>query len=163
MSQQTMIGGGGNGIARVEITNEEFPVFKREAYLAAIQNFTERAAKDGQQDPALENSRSRVPVNIEVRGETRFIAVLENVHPPAILAACCHVVRNDIQNQSHLTLEQFILQVLKILDGADFRIDLSGIGDVVTVRASFAAGLNRRSVDVRNSEFRQIVNENDGI
>src|ERR1700733_9798895 len=98
-----MIGGWRNRIARVEITNEEFPVFKRQAYLA------------------------------------------------------------DIQNQSHLTLEQFILQVLKILDGADFRIDLSGIGDVVTVRASFAAGLNRRSVDVRNSEFRQIVNENDGI
>ncbi len=148
-----------SGKNQIEILNEEFSVLEEEPQLAAVQGFTERAPQHGQQHFSFQISRGRMPVNIEIGREYGFAAVFEYIHPPAILGAGRHVVRNDIQYQPHPVIEQCILELLEFLRCADVRIYLGGVGRVITVPAAFAACKNGRGVDIRDPEFRQIINE----
>ena len=55
-----------------------------------------------------------MPVDIEIGGERRVRPIFENIHPPRIFAAGCHVIRHDIQQQSHAAVFQFAQKLVKI-------------------------------------------------
>ena len=54
---------------------------------------------------------------------------------------------------------EFVLELFEIVGRSDVRIYLRRIRDVITVPAPFAAREYGRSIDVRDPEFRQIMNE----
>src|SRR6266852_6684585 len=52
----------------------------------------------------------RAPVDVEVVEKPRLRSVLENAHPPRVLRAGRHVIRNDVEKKAELVLLQILVQ-----------------------------------------------------
>ena len=100
-----------------------------------------------------------MPVNIEVSCIRRLRPVLQNVHPPGIFHACRHVVGHDVEDESHATLLEFALEMLKVFFRAQFRINPRGVGDVVAVAAALPAAQNRRQINVRDTQIVEVIQD----
>ena len=99
----------------------------------------------------------RMPVDVEVVGERRRLAVLQDVHPPRIVAAHDRdVVWHDIRDLAHAMARELGCEALEILAAADLRVEGAVIDDVVTVAAAGASAQVWRAIDVTHAQRGEI-------
>src|SRR5262249_54236696 len=101
--------------------------------------------------------------NIKIRSESGVLAIFENIHPPTILAASCHMIRHNIQQQAHVALHQFPLQQLEFFFGTDFRIYARGVRNVVAVTTTLATDQDWRRLQIGDAKVTQIVEKPRGV
>jgi hypothetical protein len=138
-------------------------VLQSNLQLAVVEHVGERTAEKRQQEFALQSARRGFPVDIEIGRERGIGPELEHVHPPAILAARRHVVRNDVEQQSEPAFVERRLQCGEILRTAGVDLNARGVGDVVSMATAMPAGEDGRGIDVRNSEIAQVVEDRNRI
>src|SRR5262249_49789471 len=141
----------------IEVLHDELAVDERKTQLLPFQNFTERTTENRKENLALQRSKRRMPIDVEVRRVWRFRAVLENVHPPQIFAAGRHVIRDDVKDHAHAVSTQSLLKSQEISLASQLRIESGGIDDVIPVHTSTTAAQDRRCVDVSDSEIEKIT------
>ncbi len=102
----------------------------------------------------------RPPVDIEVVCELRRLSVLQHVLPPRVRAVShAHVVRYDVEHQSHAGLSQVAHDSAELVFAADLGIDLIVVGDVVAVHATGAGLQDGRRVQMRDAKRVQVRDE----
>ena len=99
---------------------------------------------------------SRHPVDVEIFGEPAFLPVRQDIHPPRIIAADRHVVRNDVDDNPEFVTPELMYQPSQGFLAAEFGIDPRGIDNVVTVRRARAGRQDGRQIKVRDTERRKI-------
>ena len=67
------------------------------------------------------------------------------------------MIGHDVEHQSHAPLLQFVLEFLPLLFRTQLGIDACRIGHVVSMLASFAAAQDRRNVNIRDTQFGQVI------
>ena len=150
----------GDRESAVVVTQRERALLEGQHQLPLFQHLAELIAQDGQQNFVSQVRLQRHPVDVEERGVGRTGSVFQHVHPPRIVAGGDrHVVRHDVQNQTHFVVAQLADEFLELLVGADFRIKHRVVHDVVTVLASRARFQKRRRIAVRHAHRRQIRHE----
>ena len=98
-----------------------------------------------------------MPVDVEVVGERRRLAVFEHVQPPCVVVAHDRdMVRHDVGDLTHAMARELGREALEILATADLGVEGGVIDDVVTVAASGASAQIRRAVDVTHSQRGEI-------
>src|SRR5713101_2311398 len=100
-----------------------------------------------------------MPIDIEIGRISGLGPVLQDLHPPGVFAAGSHVIGNDVHNQAHAALFEFLVKRLETGFGAQFRIQMARIDNVVAVTAAMPATQNRRSVDVGHTEVVKIIEQ----
>jgi hypothetical protein len=73
------------------------------------------------------------PVDIEGLREGGTLTLSKSVPPPLVRAMTGHVIRDDVDERSHVVRVEFNEERLKLLRGAEVRIQFCGIDDVVAV------------------------------
>jgi len=135
-----------------------------QANLALSQRRTILIAKHGQEHLAGESGSLSLPIDVEEIGVRREPAPFQHVEPPEIvLAAHSHVVRHEVEHQTHAAPGQAIGKVGQLLERADFRIDGIVIDDVVAVGRPGPRLQEGRGVDVADAEIGEVVDERAGI
>jgi hypothetical protein len=115
-------------------------------------------AKTGRQQFIAQPFLRGMPVDIEEKSVAARWSVLQNVPPIASTpAADGHVVGYDVQNLSEMISAQLLAKAIVRVSTAQLVIYPMRINHIV---AMFAAGRGlqiRRAVNVRNTEFLQII------
>ena len=94
-----------------------------------------------------------LPVDVEELGVLRRAALREHVLPPGVVAVQhAQVVRHDVHHEAHAVAAQRVEQPAQVGLGADLRIDLAVVDDVVAVHAAWARLEKRRRVHVAHAE-----------
>ena len=83
----------------------------------------------------------------------------EHIVPGGVLAGRGHVVGDDVQHDPHAVRRELAVQRFEVGLGAELRIHLPGVHDVVPVGASPAGAEDRRAVNVAHAEPAQIRDE----
>src|SRR5579863_938768 len=86
---------------RLKVLHEEAPFVIDKLDLSRIQSLSEGTSQHRQQNSSLETSRMRVPLNVEIGRKCGLGTVLQHVHPPRIFRAGRHMIRHDVEQQSH--------------------------------------------------------------
>src|SRR5258706_8751135 len=95
----------------------------------------------------------RTPVNVEKATVDRSLPVFENVQPPRIIAAHhCHVIWNNVEDQSHAVLVEFGHETVELLGAANFWVESVVIYDVVSMHAAGASLQAGRDVTVTHAK-----------
>ncbi len=82
-------------------------------------------AQHRHQHLALELAVDRVPVDVEIAGVGRGLAVLQHVHPPGVVGAHdAHVVRHHVEQLTHVLRAQRGDEALEALAPAELGVDL---------------------------------------
>ncbi len=129
----------------IEIPCAEAPLVMVEAQgdLSLLENRAVLVAEHGEERASLEVGPNGIPVDIEIAGERRISSPLENIVPPRIVTANGHVVRDEIEDQSHTVRVQRVDERAEIRLAADFRVQPVMIDDVVAVGLAGACRRNR--------------------
>ena len=107
------------------------------AQFTLLQHRTVMVDQEGQQYLVTQGRVYGVPVDVEIRRVARGFAVFQYVEPPRVVtAAHAHVVRNDVQELSHLMPVQDLDIGGKTGGVADLRVQDIVIHDVVTMRTA---------------------------
>src|ERR1700722_1883073 len=154
-----MIGRGRQRKKGVKILDEKFTLENDRLEFQMLERLAKRASKHREEHFPLENARWGTPIDVEVRRVGRFRSILEHVHPPGVFAARRHVIRNDVEDQTHAALAEFFAEHVEVAFGSEVWIKPRRIGDVVSVRAAAPRGQNRRSVNVRDTQIGKIVDD----
>src|SRR5215471_19343342 len=99
------------------------------------------------------------PVHVEELRVTRLLAFLENIEPPWVLKTCRHVVRNDVEQQAHPFFFERTAKSIEFFGGADLRIELRRIRNVVAVGTSGPCLQKWLGKQIRDSESMKIVDD----
>src|SRR4051812_652772 len=62
--------------------------------------------------------------------------MFQNVEPPGILEARCHMIRYDIEQEPHSSFVKRLAELVELFGRAYLRIDLRRIRDVIAVRTA---------------------------
>ncbi len=127
-----------------------------EHQLARLQHPTVVVAKLRQQDLALRAARARLPVDVEELRERARLAPLEHIEPPGVVGADAHVIGDEVEQQPHAVGVQGLDQGLEIGLGAELRVQVIEVDDVVAVGRARPRGGDRRGVDVTDAERSQV-------
>src|SRR5580700_4265111 len=104
-----------------------------------------------------------MPVNVEVRGECRARAILEEIHPPWVLTVGSHVVGHNVKQQAHPVLLQFLNQSVELFVRPKFRIQMRGVRYVVAVRTPTLCLQKGGRIDVGDAKVVKIRNKGPGV
>src|SRR5882762_11377381 len=85
--------------------------------------------------------------------------LFEDVEPPWVVKARGHVVGDDVQDKAHAVCAYRIAQFVELFDGADFRIELCRVRDVVSMHAARPGLQDRRSVKIADSQLMKIIDD----
>jgi len=148
-----------HGQLGVEVPDEEARLFVTQFELLVLERLRVSAAENGQQHPVPCDRARGMPIDVKKRSVGGAGAVFQHVHPPGILAPRHQVVRNDVQNQTHMASLEFRGQRFEFLLAANLGIEVGRIRDVVTVPASPPSLKQRRRVDIGHTEFVEITRQ----
>ena len=126
--------------------------------LAALQLFAILRRQHRQQHFVVHLFFQRRPVNVEITGEFRSLAVFQNILPPLVVVADAHVIGYQVEDQAHAALFQRARQAAQVPLAAQLRIKLIVVGDVVAMHASGARLQDGRDIkmgDAQGVEIRQ--------
>ena len=73
------------------------------------------------------------------------------------------MVGHDIQHEAHAFRLQRFNKLVELFRSADLRIDLGGIGDVISVRAPRSGLENRGSIEVGDTKVVKIIHKTDCV
>ena len=124
--------------------------------LAALQLFAILRRQYRQQHFVVHLFFQRRPVNVEVAGEFRSLAVFQNILPPLVVVADADVIGHQVEDQAHAALFQRARQTAQIPFAAQLRIKLIVVGDVVAMRASGARLQDGRDIKMGDAQGVQI-------
>ena len=117
-----------------------------------------KIAEDRQ--PHLGNSILLSPLNIEAFRKRRSGPIFQNITPPFVpVAADAHVVWNEIRQQPHAALPGRFGELGKSILTADHGVDLLIIPHIVIMRAVRRGRVDRRKVQIGDSEFGEIIQQ----
>ena len=90
--------------------------------------------------------------------------MLQHIPPPAILGgADTHMIRDDIQQQPHVVLVERRCKVLKVLFRSQFRIQHTGIHQVIPMHAAGHGFQQGRGVAISDSQSAEVRNYSGGV
>ena len=142
------------------VADEERAVAVRERELLVLQHLAVLIAEDWNQQLLGELVLHRVPLDVEEAREARARPVLEHVEPPRVRRLRDpHVVRHDVHHVSHAARAERAGPRRVIGVGADLRVELCRIGDVVPVRAAGHGFQVRGGIAVADAEIVQVVHD----
>src|SRR5919109_1925211 len=120
-------------------------------------------AQHRQKHPALEIRAKRVPVDVEIGGEWRFLTPFQDIEPPNIVAPDTHMIGDEIEDQTHPMGMKGIDERPKLRLCPDFRVELVVINDVVTMRRTGACLRDRRGIDMADAESGEVRHQIRGV
>ncbi len=93
-------GAGRYGHGVIVIVNQRAPVFNGHLDVLALQFRSILIAQDGQKKLVAQGRFERLPIDVEIFGVPRSVAVLQHVLPPDGVVTHPHVIGNDVQQQA---------------------------------------------------------------
>ena len=133
------------------------PALVLELQLLVLQELTVLVPEQREQDLVLQLGFDRVPLDIEEARARRRAAVLEHVRPPRVAASRdAHVVGHHVHELAHAMARERLDQAAMVGLGAQRRVELPVVSNVVAVGAVGARLQERRKVAVRDSERREV-------
>ena len=142
---------------RVVVADAESAAPVLELQLLILQEPTILVPEQREQDLVLQLGLDRVPFDIEEARARRRAAILEHVRPPRVAASRdAHVVGHDVHELAHTVAPERLDQTAIVALGAQRRVELPVVSDVVAVRAIGARLQERREVAVGDSERREV-------
>ena len=163
VGQDHGVGTRSNWKQAIVVFHEEASSLEYHLKLLVLQCVRVNTAQDRKEDLVIQDSRRRVPIHVEVGRIHRSRAVFEQIHPPGIFRAGCHVIWHDIEQQPQTVFLQIGLKSVKLLLAAQVAVNARRISGIVAVAAAAAALQQRRSIDVRDAEPREVVQNVRGI
>src|SRR5215217_4320870 len=77
------------------------------------------------------------PVDVEEGSVRRGSAALQHVVPQGVVAADAHMVGNDVEKLAHIVVPERLHHLPVVSFAPEFRVERSGVYDVVAVRATW--------------------------
>jgi len=136
-------------------------ILAREADLPARETAPTRFGEH-RQEHRPGSGRGAVPVNVEPRSEPRRAAMRQDVVPGGIVRRRGLVIRHHVEQQPHAPGCERLTQLRQLLLAAERRSEARWIDDVIAVRAAGTRGQDRRAVQVRNAEAREVSGHRGG-
>ena len=146
---------------RVAVADAQPAILAREADLSARETAPARVGEHRQEHPSG-SGRSTVPVDVEPRSEPRRAAVRQDVVPGGIVRRRGLVVRHHVEEQPHACGRERLAQLRQIVLAAERGSQARRIDDVIAVRAGRTRGQDRRAVQVRDPEPREVSDHRGG-
>ena len=85
--------------------------------------------------PSFEIGPSGIPIYVEIVGERRLSAPLENIEPPGVVATTdSHMVGDDVEDEAHSVPMQCVDELAEFLLAAELRVEPVVVYDIVAVR-----------------------------
>ncbi len=143
--------------------DEELAAAEKQPEFTGLQRIAERLAQHWQKNFSFQAARPGVPVDIEIRRERRARAILQNVHPPGILATRGHVIGDDVQDDAHPALSQLVLKREEIFLGAQVRIDPRRVGGIIPMLAAVTTAQDWGRVNMRDAKVAQRIQDSNRV
>src|SRR5512134_2741597 len=144
----------------VVVPDKKPPFLIRESDLLIFQHGSVEIAKNRQQHLLRQFPFDRMPIDVEQIGEAGTGAVLQHVQPPGVgRLPDAHVVRNHIEDVTHVMSLKRPDELAVLFLGSEFRIQDGGVYDVVPVHAARDRFEIGRSVAVRHTQRVQVGND----
>ena len=161
LSQHVLIRARVERKALVEVGEEKTVGIEAELDLLRFERLAVRLAEDGEEDllHGFAVHGDGAPGDVEVMKKARLRPVFQHAHPPGVLRAGSHVIRDDVEQQAELPSLQLLVQRGEIILAAELRIQRRGVDHVVAVSASLARPQNRRCVNVTDAEVGEITGD----
>ena len=154
------VGLGRHGQHGVVVADGELAAVEDQGELLAFQHVTVLIAQDGQEDLLVEPGLRRLPLDVEVGAVGRGRAVFQQVGPPRVPAARDpHVIGDHVGDLPHAPFAEGAAQRLVVGLGAEYRIEVAVVRDVVAVGIVGARLQEWREVAVTDTEVMKILNE----
>src|ERR1700683_630964 len=153
--------------AHFPIHEENTAIVQMKSEFSLSQDLAVQVTEDRQQNPALLKKSclapAWTPIDVEVAGELRILSVFQHIHPPRVFLAGHHVIGDDVQQETHSVVFEFLDERLKFFFGSKFGVTAHRIGDIVPMRTAFARPESWRGIQVGDPEPMKIGNQLFGI
>lgn len=164
MGEDIAVGLGDDRQFVLVVADKKGAFLEDQAQFAVLQHPAVLVSQDRQQDLVLQLRLHRVPVDVEEPRIGGAGAVLQEIHPEAVvLAFDAHVIRDDVENLAHLPLFQGSGKGCVLLFRADLGIQAVLVEDVVAVQAPVAGFEVGGGIDVGNPQLLQVRDQLPGI
>ena len=128
--------------------------------LLIFEHAAELIAQDRQQHLATQGFLGRAPVDVEEAGVLRRGSVFQHVLPPAVMRVVdAHVVGHDVDDQPQPLVAQCLGKGVKLLFGAQLRVELAMIDNVVAVAAAGAGTKEGGEIRGSDAEIRHVADQ----
>ena len=144
----------------LEVLNGKGTLVVAEHDFLTLEDRSVQVPQDRNEHLVVELGLERPPVDVEHRGISGAGPVLEHVLPPRVCRpGNPHVVRYQVDDVTHVASPERADPAPVTLEGADFRIELCGIGNIVPMRAAGHRFQVARCIDMRDAKCMQIVHD----
>ena len=162
--QDERVGWRGDRQRRLVVVDRERAVCKGKLKFSAFQDHPVGITEDRQQNLAAQLFLQRTPVDIKIGGVDGGAAILQQVLPPGVRAGSDpHVVRDDVNQETHVVRAQVVDQRLQVTVRANLRVDGGVVRDVIAVHAARCGGEEGRGVERANAQLPEIRHDALGI
>ncbi len=102
--------------------------------VAVFEDHAVLLTEHGKEHPSFEIEPGGIPIYVEILGERRLSAPLENIQPPGVVATTNgHVVGDDVEDEAHPVPMQCIDEFAEFLLASELRVEPVMVDDVVAV------------------------------
>ena len=147
------------GHSVIVIVNQRAPVFNGHLDVLALEFRSILIAQDGQKQLVAQGRFERLPVDVEIFGIPRSVAVLQHVLPPDGVVANAHVIGNNVEQQSQTLALQLRREAGKALVAAKLGVEAVVPRDIVPVHAVRPGFEDGRGVKVSDAELVEIAHD----
>ncbi len=147
----------------VVIVNQRAPVLDRYLDVLGFQFGAILIAQNRQEKLVAHSRLERLPIDVEIFGVLRGVAILQHVLPPDGVVAHSHMVGNDIQQKTQTLPLQLRRETGKAFGSAQLRIEAIVTGHVVAVHAVGAGFKDRRGVEVADAQLLEVAHNGLGV
>ncbi|MNI34381.1 hypothetical protein D3C73_883710 [compost metagenome] len=95
-------------------------------------------------------------------GVAALFSIFDDVAPPGIFQRRRHMVRHNVEDQAEASLLQSRHHAVETFAPADRRIDLVGVGNIITVGGTGRGGEDRRGIEMTYAQALEIRHERCG-
>ena len=141
----------------VVIVNQRAPVLDRDLDVLGFQFGAILVAQNRQKKLVAHRRLERLPIDVEVFGVLRGVAVLQHVLPPDGVVTHPHVVGDDVQQKTQTLPLQLRREIFKAFGSAKLGVETIVTRHVVTVHAARAGFKNGRGVEVADAQLLQVA------
>ena len=147
----------------VVIVNQRAPVLNGYLDMLGFQFSAILVAQDGQQKLVAHGRLERLPIDVEILGVLRGMAILQHVLPPDGVVAHPHMVGDDIQQQTQPLPLQLRRESGKAFRSAQLWIEAVVARHVIAVRAVRAGFKDGRGVEVADAQLLEVAGNGLGV
>ena len=120
-------------------------------------------AQDGQKKLVAHGRLERLPIDVEIFGVLRGVAVFQHVLPPDGVVTHPHVVGNDVEQQAQTLPLQLRRETGKAFVSPQFRIEAVVTGHIIPVHAAGPGFKDGRGIEVADAQLLEVAHDGLGV